>query len=107
MIRCVARYAIAVDDFEAVDAFGDRLMGALTLDADVLEPDLAVSMTERTLEILLLVDTNDPLAAVERANRAIQAAFRVADHPPVAMKALMHRDLLGARTELHTELVNA
>jgi hypothetical protein len=107
MIRCVARYNLATDDFDAVDEFGDRVMDALTLNGDVLEPDVAISLTDRTLEILLLVDTNDALDAIERGSRAIQTAFAAADQPPVDTKVMMHRELIGPEAALRTELVSA
>ena len=107
MIRCVARYNLATDDVDAVDEFGDRVMDALMLNGDILEPDVAISMTERTLEILLLVDTDGAGEAIERGNRAIKTAFAAADHPPVNMKVMMHRELIAPEAAVRTELLGA
>lgn len=108
MIRFVARYNLAVDDIEVVDAFADRLMGSLLLDGDVAEPDFAVSMTEGTLEVFLLVDTEDPLEAVDRGHRALRVAFTAAGHPgPPNSRVFMHRDLIGPEAAVRTELVGA
>jgi hypothetical protein len=108
MIRFTARFPIAVDDVAAVDAFTDRIMEALLLDGDVVDPDVAVSMTERALEIHLLVPSDDPLDAVDRGNRALTTAFAAAGHPGVpSAQVLMHRDLLGPNAAMHTELVTS
>lgn len=73
MIRISASYRLAVDDFETVDAFGDQLLRSL-VDDDVHEPDIAISMSERTLEVVLLIDTGDEFEAIARGNEAIRVA---------------------------------
>ena len=105
MIRVVAVYNLATDDFDALDRFTDDLMDALTLNDDVLDPDLALSLTEGTLQLELIVDTSDPLEAVDRGHRAIREAFTVAGHAVPNARVVMHRDLLGAASEMRTELV--
>jgi hypothetical protein len=107
MIRFVASFHLAVDDFDRVDAFGDELMRSLTVSDDVLEPDLAISMTDGTLEILLLVDTDDGFEAVERGNRAVRTAFAAVGHPQVRTRVLMHEHLFTAGSAVRTELVSA
>jgi hypothetical protein len=107
MIRVVVRRKIAVDEFAQVDEFGDRLMDALLLSDDVLEPDLAISMTERTLELKMIIGTDDPFEAVDRGNRAIRTAFVAAGHEVPSSKLWMHRDLFQADVAVRTELVSA
>lgn len=107
MIRFVARYELAVDDFAAVDALGERLMDTLVLDSTVLEPDLAVSMTEGSLELHMLVDTEDLLDAVEVGHRALRTAFGAAGHSVPNSKLLVHSDLLQPRVAVQTELLSA
>jgi hypothetical protein len=107
MIRFVATFHLAVDDFERVDAFGDELMASLTVSSEVLEPDIAVSMTEGTLEILLVVDTDDGFEAVDRGNQAVRTAFAAAGHPQVETQILMHEELFTAGSAVRTELLSA
>ena len=107
MIRFVAKYELAVDDFAAVDAFGEQLMDALVLDTTVLEPDLAISMTERSLELHMLVDSDDFIDAVETGHRALRTAFVAAGHRLPSSQLLVHSDLLEPRVSVETELVSA
>jgi hypothetical protein len=107
MIRLIATRSIAADEFAQVDEFGDRLMDALLLSEDIVDPDLAISMTERTLELQVLIATNDAFEAVDRGNRAIQTAFLAAGHEVPASKLWMHRDLFQADVAVRTELVSA
>ena len=106
MIRFVAQYELAVDDFPTVDAFGEQLMDALVLDETVLEPDLAISMTDRSLELHMLIDTDD-LHAVETGHRALRSAFVASGHRLPTSELLVHSDLLEPRVAVQTELVSA
>ena len=105
MIRVVAIYNLATDDFETLDRFTDDLMDILTLNGSILEPDLALSLTERTLELQLIVDTADPLEAVERGHRALREAFVAAGQDLPNTRVMLHRDLLDSATQMRSELV--
>lgn len=107
MIRFVASYGLLSDDVDDVDALLDRLMETLVLNIDILEPDVAVSMTDRKLEILMIIATTDPLEAVERGHRAVRQAFAAAGQSVGEAKVFVHRSLIGPESSLHTELVSA
>ena len=77
------------------------------LNIDILEPDVAVSMTDRKLEILMLIATTDPLEAVERGHRAVRQAFAASGQSIGEAKVFVHRSLIGPESSLHTELVSA
>lgn len=107
MIRFVANYGLLSDDVDAVDALSDRLMETLVLNADILEPDVAVSMTDRKIEILMIIATTDAIEAVERGHAAVREAFALAGHSVGEAKVFIHRSLIGPESSMRTELVTA
>lgn len=105
MIRFGARYKLMTEDFDAVDRFGDTVMSALILNDDILEPDLAISMTERVIEIVMIIDTFDAMEAIERGTRALREAFAGAGHRLGRAQVLVHESLLDAIPSVRAELV--
>ncbi|MGH9918349.1 MAG: hypothetical protein ACRD6W_05715 [Nitrososphaerales archaeon] len=109
MIRLEARYQIVAGDFPALDSASDALLDALHGNPDVLDADVAVSMTEPTLEVWFAVPTDDAMHALVVATHVLEAAFAKAGLTSESFKVAT-RDaavpLLG-RADLHAEAVPA
>lgn len=84
MIQVTARYDFTDGDLQALEEVLDAVMDALLLDDSVIDPDVAVSMTEHVLEAWLTIDTVDALAALEAAARALRVALRSAGQQAAA-----------------------
>lgn len=107
MIRIAAQYDLVIDDVEALDRMSDDLMGALLLDTAVIEPDIAVSLTDREFEISFVVDTMDPHEALQVCGRVLKAAFEYAHlhHPGSGL--YVQEPGLGRLPAIRSELVPA
>jgi len=98
MLRVDARYEIRTDDFEAMDRASDALMDALMDASEISDPDVAVSMTDRSLEIWLNVPTDDLMEALARGASVLamgldKAGLRTSDF------TVTHTDDMGAVLE--------
>lgn len=100
-LRLTARYRILTDDFALMDRASDRLMDALLEAEDVIAPDVAVSMTEPSLEVWLELPTDNAVAALVRGAQVLAAAFTKADLATVGFSVAPA--LLGPSAELHAE----
>jgi hypothetical protein len=106
MIRVAARYSLVTEDFDVLDRFTDALMDSLMLVEDILDPDIGLSLTDRALEVTMVVDTMDPFEATERAARALRVAFGAAGVGRLpSTRVFVHEDLLGPQSALQTELL--
>ncbi|HEX3840796.1 MAG TPA: hypothetical protein VHU85_08395 [Acidimicrobiales bacterium] len=95
MIRLVGRYQVEAGTIEDFEPVIDRMMEALLADDTVIEPDLAVDLEAGSLEVYMLIDTDDAWAAGQIASSAIGKAFSAADlDVPDPTRVFAHKDLL-------------
>ena len=99
MLRIKAVYQLAIEDFAIVDEFTDRVLDALYEDPTVIEPDIAVSLTDRVIEVWMLVDTVDLNQAWSLASSALERAFAVAGGP---VDPASYKNVLTASAQLQT-----
>lgn len=108
MIQLTARYQLLTDDFDLVDQASDALMDALMSNPDILEPDVAVSLGEPSLEVWLVIATEDTFEAFRRGTEALALAFATAKiGGPGRTEFFAHRSLIGPDAQVRTELVPA
>ena len=104
-----ARYTIVAGDFAAFDRASDLLLDALSGRMDVCEPDVAVSMTEPSLEVWFTVPTDDVMQALASAAMVLVDAFGKAGLTAVGFQVSAQRGdvpILGP-AEMHAEAVPA
>ena len=107
MIHFVARYELLTDNMDAIDSKTDRMMEALLGKDDVEDPDIAVSLTEKTLEIGMVFDTVDALTAIDQGVAALRSAFDAAGLELPTASVFAHDSLIGAPSDVRAELVSA
>ena len=109
MLRIVARYKIVAGDFAAFDRATDLLLDSLYGVSDISDPDVAVSMTEPSLEVWFTVPTENVMRALAVATGVLESALAAAGLRAVGFSVAASKDdapILGA-AELHAEALPA
>lgn len=108
-MRIESRYKIVAGDFAAFDRATDLLLGSLYGVSDISDPDVAVSMTEPSLEVWFTVPTENIMQALKVATEVLERAFAAAGLRAVGFSVAASKDdtpLLGT-AELHVEPLSA
>ncbi len=100
MTRLSVRYRLATDDFSVADGASDALMEALLKRDDVVDPDVAVSMTEGSLEVWLSFRTDDVFEAQARGASVLASAFAEAGLDVAPSEHGLVLDAVDAHAEL-------
>ncbi|MGH9090459.1 MAG: hypothetical protein ACRDZR_03620 [Acidimicrobiales bacterium] len=107
MMRIIVRYEIVAGDFPALDRASDIVLDALYARDDVCDADIAVSMTEPSLDVWFAVPTGDAMDALVVGVQALRESFRAAALTAVGFQVAAGTMAVVGQADLHVEAVPA